>query len=93
MNILIATSEVTPFSKTGGLADVCGALPGALAKLGHQPVVFTPLYRQVREKGVALEPTDITFEIPIGTKVMIGHLLKGECDERADESAVEAERH
>ncbi len=77
MNILIATSEVTPFSKTGGLADVCGALPGALANLGHHPIVFSPLYRQVREHGATLEPTDITLEIPIGNKVVIGHLLKG----------------
>ncbi|MBC8352497.1 MAG: glycogen synthase GlgA [Planctomycetes bacterium] len=77
MNILIASSEVAPFSKTGGLADVCGALPGALQNLGHQPIVFTPFYRQVRESGATLEPTDVTFEIPIGSKVMIGRLLKG----------------
>jgi len=77
VNILIASSEVAPFSKTGGLADVCGALPGALRKLGHEPIVFTPHYRQVREYGASLEPTDVTFEIPIGSKVMIGHLSKG----------------
>lgn len=77
MNILIASSEVAPFSKTGGLADVCGALPTALRKLGHESIVFTPAYRQVRESGAVLEPTDVTFEIPIGSKVMIGHLLKG----------------
>lgn len=77
MNILIATSEVAPFSKTGGLADVCCELPRALDKLGHQPIVFTPAYRQVRKSAASLEPTDVTFEIPIGSKVMIGHLLKG----------------
>ena len=77
MNILIASSEVAPFSKTGGLADVCGALPGALRSLGHRPVVFTPAYQQVLRSGAPLEPTDVTFEIPIGSKVVIGHLLKG----------------
>lgn len=76
MNILIASSEVTPFSKTGGLADVCGALPGALKELGHAPVVFSPAYRQVREAGIDVEPTGVTFEIPIGSKVVIGRLLK-----------------
>ena len=65
MNIVIATSEVTPFSKTGGLADVCGALPVALRKLGHSPVLFTPAYRHVHNAGIELETTDVTFEIPI----------------------------
>ena len=37
MNILLATSEAVPFAKTGGLADVCGALPVELARLGHEP--------------------------------------------------------
>lgn len=77
MNILIASSEVAPFSKTGGLADVCGALPGALQKLGHDVAVITPAYRHVREAGIQLEPTGITFEIPIGSKVVIGRLLTG----------------
>lgn len=44
MRIVIATSEVTPFAKTGGLAEVCGALPRALVKLGVKVSVFTPLY-------------------------------------------------
>lgn len=44
MKIALAASEVVPFSKTGGLADVCGALPKALASLGHEVVVITPRY-------------------------------------------------
>ena len=44
MRILFATSEVFPFSKTGGLADVAGALPPALAQLGHEVLVVTPWY-------------------------------------------------
>ena len=49
MHIAFAASECVPFSKTGGLADVCGALPLALAKLGHQPALIMPAYRQVLE--------------------------------------------
>ena len=47
MNILYASSEVFPFSKTGGLGDVAGALPAALAALGHDVKVVTPLYGSV----------------------------------------------
>ena len=46
MKILWVTSEATPYAKTGGLADVSGALPEALAKRGHQVTVFMPFYRQ-----------------------------------------------
>jgi starch synthase len=48
MNIVFAASECVPFSKTGGLADVVGALPRALVALGHEVSVFVPRYRQTK---------------------------------------------
>ncbi len=50
MKILFASSEVYPFSKTGGLADVVGALPEALVKLGHQVLVVSPWYKTLKAK-------------------------------------------
>jgi starch synthase len=47
LKILFAASEVAPFAKTGGLADVAGSLPQALAALGHDVRVVLPRYRQV----------------------------------------------
>lgn len=47
MKILMVASEAEPYSKTGGLADVIGALPRALVRLGHEVSVVTPLYRSV----------------------------------------------
>lgn len=45
MNIAIVAAEVAPWSKTGGLGDVCGALPKALASLGHRVMTVAPRYK------------------------------------------------
>jgi starch synthase len=76
VNILLATSEAVPFAKTGGLADVCGALPVELARLGHRPAVILPAYRQTRYCGLAIQPLGIDFIVPIGSKMVTGHLLR-----------------
>ncbi len=55
MKILYASSEIVPFAKTGGLADVAGALPVALSELGHEVVLVMPKYRAVDEKKFDLE--------------------------------------
>ena len=76
MKILLATSEAVPFAKTGGLADVSGALPIALASLGEETTVIMPAYRQVFQAGLPIEHTGVTFEIPIGTKTVKGAFLR-----------------
>ena len=50
MNILYAASEAVPFCKTGGLADVAGSLPPALAEQGARTAVILPLYQRVKEQ-------------------------------------------
>jgi starch synthase len=60
MNIAFAASEGVPFSKTGGLADVVGALPRALAGLGHQVSVYLPRYRQTKLSDPATAVRSIT---------------------------------
>src|SRR5687767_15770157 len=57
--ILMVGSEALPFSKTGGLADVLGALPLALGKIGHRVTLVTPLYRGVQVRG-----TEATLHVP-----------------------------
>ncbi len=68
MNILLASSELFPFSKTGGLADMVAALARALAHAGHEARVVTPLYRGIREKFPALRKVDWYFDLPLGLK-------------------------
>lgn len=48
MHIVFAASECFPFAKTGGLADVVGALPPQLVRLGHEVTVYLPLYARVK---------------------------------------------
>src|SRR5689334_23662068 len=60
MNIAFAASEGVPFSKTGGLADVVGALPRALSGLGHQVSVYLPRYRQTKLTDAATAVRSVT---------------------------------
>jgi len=66
MRILLASSEVHPYSKTGGLADMVGALGKALARLGHQVGIVTPLYPGIRERFPELKPTEFLLDFPLG---------------------------
>src|SRR5512132_1295449 len=50
LNILTVAPEAAPFAKTGGLADVAGALPLALSRLGHSVTVVLPQYRGIENK-------------------------------------------
>lgn len=76
MNILIASSEVVPFSKTGGLADVCGALPIELARMKQHVAVFTPAYRCSLNGGYEIKDTGPTIEVPVGNKVVEANVLR-----------------
>ncbi|CAN5439218.1 glycogen synthase GlgA [soil metagenome] len=75
-NIVLAASEVTGFAKTGGLADVLGALPPALARRGHQCSVFLPLYHSVRASGIPLTPTPHKLAIPLGNRTVQAYVWK-----------------
>ena len=74
MNILLASSEVFPFSKTGGLADMVGALARAVAQSGNQARVVTPLYRGIREKFPDIKREDWEFNLPLGERWVRGGL-------------------
>lgn len=50
MRIVFAASECVPYAKTGGLADIMGALPSAIAALGHEVTLYLPLYRSVQKR-------------------------------------------
>src|SRR5512137_1168939 len=66
MKVAFLASEVIPYAKTGGLADVAGALPKFLTGLGAEVRVFMPLYREVRKKNLPLEPVGGPAALDLG---------------------------
>ncbi len=78
MKIFLASSEAVPFAKTGGLADATGALPRALARMGHEVYLILPKYRQVDEKRFRLSKTGIELQIPISHRTENGELYLSE---------------
>lgn len=75
MNILIATSEAEPFARTGGLGDVCGSLPKALAAVGQDVSVILPAYRSALTAGQPITETGCQFDVAIGSKTVHGRIL------------------
>ena len=75
MRILLASSEIHPYSKTGGLGDAVAALGKALAQAGHEVSLVTPLHRGVREKFPKLRPVDWKFDLPLGARRVYAKLL------------------
>ena len=65
MNVLFVASEMAPFAKTGGLADVMAALPAYLARAGHDVRVVIPLYDSVDTKKHTFEWV-MDLEVPLG---------------------------
>jgi starch synthase len=74
MRILLASSEVHPYSKTGGLADMVGALAKTLARTGHTVGLVTPLYLGIRERFPELRRLELPLDVPLGTQRVEGEV-------------------
>jgi len=65
LKILFVSSEVVPFAKTGGLADVAGALPKALRKAGHDARVVMPAYKCIDKNKFRIRDTGLKVDVDI----------------------------
>ena len=68
MRLLLTASEVVPYCKTGGLADVAGALADALAERGNAVRLLLPLYRGIRDRFPGVRFTGRTVFVPVGAE-------------------------
>lgn len=71
IRIVYVASEIAPFSKTGGLGDVAGALPRELHRLGHDVLVFAPLHSRTDPRGQSFRRVEAVqgVEVRLGTHV------------------------
>jgi len=74
MKILIATPEAVPFAKTGGLADVTGALLKEYNKMEGEAYLILPLYKRVKE-NFKLKNTGLKIKVPVGNRNPTGRIF------------------
>jgi starch synthase len=91
MKILIATSEAVPYAKTGGLADVAGALVKEYRGMKKEAHIILPLYRSIKRKAVSLKYSGLKIKVPVGGRTIEARLFHDkssayfiECDEFFD---------
>lgn len=77
MNVLMLSSEATPFAKTGGLADVVGSLPPYVHAQDCRVCVMMPYYRQVARGKFDIKPTGKSVAVTVRENTVRGEILEG----------------
>ncbi len=93
MKIAMISSEIVPFAKTGGLADVVGTLSVALERRGHDISLITPAYRSTLNGPFALEETGMQLTVPIGARTEGASVLKTRLGRNMSVYLVRADRY
>jgi starch synthase len=93
MKIAMIASEVTPFAKTGGLADVLGTLTVALQRLGHELCVVAPAYRSALQGDFALRDTGVKLLAPVAGRREECSVLESSIGERLPVYLIRADQY
>lgn len=75
MKIVIATAEAVPYVKTGGLADVAGALFKEYRRMKKDAYIILPLYKKIKESQPSLTDTGVKIKVPVGSRVIEGRIF------------------
>jgi starch synthase len=90
MKILIASPEAVPYVKTGGLADVAGALVQEYRRMKKDAYIILPLYKKIKESQPSLADTGAKIKVPVGSRLIEGRIFSQssayfiECEEFFD---------
>ncbi|MFN3195107.1 MAG: glycogen synthase [Chlorobiota bacterium] len=76
MNILLATAEISPIAKSGGMADVTSYLTSEWSDLGHNVISVMPAYKFIDYDKFNIIKTDISFEVPMGFRNETANVYK-----------------
>jgi starch synthase len=77
MNILLASAELAPLAKAGGMADVAAYLPEEWQKSGHKAIVILPKYYDIDIHSYGFRPTHLVLNVPMGDWTEHGSLWQG----------------
>ena len=91
LKVLFLSPEAVPFAKTGGLADVAGALPGALKRLGTDVRMALPFYRIIRERDLQKRPLLKDLKVSLGTETLAANVLGTQTEDGVAVSLIERE--
>jgi starch synthase len=81
LRVLVATAELAPFAKLGGVSDVAASLSKELHRLGHDVRAVLPRYRQVDIGQHGLRPVVSNLEVPLGTEMIPATIFEGRLGE------------
>jgi starch synthase len=93
MRIAMISSEIGPFAKTGGLADVVSALAIELERLGHELCLIMPAYRSVLEGPFTVEETGATLSVRVGDHLVQAPVLKSRLGSKIAAYLIRADRY
>ncbi|HLQ14631.1 MAG TPA: glycogen/starch synthase [Candidatus Eisenbacteria bacterium] len=83
LKVLVATAELAPFAKLGGVADVAASLSKELRRLGHDVRVVLPRYRQVDVGKYNLKPVVTGLQVPLGAQKVEATIYEGRLGDMA----------
>jgi starch synthase len=78
LKVLFVSAEISPLAQTGGLGQVCGSLPPALAALGLDMTLVMPLYQSVDRAAHDLRQTDLEFSVILGGRSLPARVWRGD---------------